>query len=164
MGFYLAQLFALLAWGMLIVSFWKYKNDELLYLQIISCIFFMINYALLHAWAGFFVVTLELVRDILYVFFKDDKKIFLISLPIYLLIGIFSYNSKWSLFSISASLVDGYALTYHGEMVVFLGILSYILWLIYDVFCSSYVGALAALVLILSNIIILKKGSKKRRL
>lgn len=50
MGFYLAQLFALLAWGMLIVSFWKYKNDELLYLQIISCVFFMINYALLHAW------------------------------------------------------------------------------------------------------------------
>lgn len=164
MEFYLAQLFALLAWGILIVSFWKYKNDELLYLQIISCVFFMINYALLGAWTGVFVVALELVRDILYVFFKDDKKIFLISLPVYLLIGVLSYNSKWSLFSVLASLVDGYALTYHGKMVVFLGILSYILWLIYDLFCSSYAGALAALVLIFSNIIILILRKEKKKI
>ncbi len=153
--FYLAQLFAVIAWTILIISYWKNKNDKILYLQVLACAFFILSYAFLEAWTGLLVVVFELFRDYLYIKFKDDKKTFLYTLPIYIIISTFSYNTKWSLFAVLASLCDGYALTYHGKKVVFLGILTYLLWLIYDVFCHSYAGALAAGILIISNVIIL---------
>ena len=39
LNFYLAQLSAILAWIFLIISYWKNKDEKLLYLQVIACIF-----------------------------------------------------------------------------------------------------------------------------
>jgi len=162
LNFYLGQITSLLAWFFLILSYWKNKDDKILYLQVISCIFFVLNYLFLGAYTGLFVVFFEIIRDYLYIKFSDDKKTFLYTLPIYAIIGIFSYDGFWSLFSIFASLNDGYALIYKGKKVVFLGIITYVLWLIYDIRYFSFPNVVAESILIISNVIILfkKKESK----
>jgi len=161
-NFYLAQLTSLLAWVFLIYSYWKNKDDRILYLQLISCIFFVLNYLLLGAYTGLFVVFFEILRDYLYIKFDDDKKTFLFTLPVYAAIGIFSYDGFWSLFSIFASLNDGYALIYKEKKVVFLGIVTYVLWLIYDIRYFSLPNVIAESSLIISNIIILFRKNKKK--
>ena len=60
-----------------------------------------------------------------------------------------------SLFSIFASLNDGYALIYKKRKVVFLGIITYLLWLIYDITYFSISNIIAESILIISNILIL---------
>lgn len=163
LNFYLAQITSLLAWLFLIYSYWKNKDDKILYLQLISCIFFALNYLFLGAYTGLFVVFFEIIRDYLYIKFNDDKKTFLFTLPIYAMIGIFSYDGFWSLFSIMASLNDGYALIYKGKKVVFLGIVTYVLWLIYDIYYFSLPNVVAESALILSNIIILLRKKETKR-
>ena len=161
-NFYLAQLTSLLAWLFLIYSYWKNKDDKILYLQLISCIFFGLNYLLLGAYTGLFVVFFEIIRDYLYIKFDDDEKTFLFTIPVYLIIGIFSYDGFWSLFSIFASFNDGYALIYKEKKVVFLGIVTYVLWLVYDIRYFSLPNVVAESALILSNIIILLRKNKKK--
>lgn len=160
LNFYLAQITAILAWIFLIISYWKNKDNKLLVLQVISCIFFILNYIFLKAYTGLFVIVFEIIRDSLYIKLEDDKKTFIYSLPIYAMIGLFSYDGFWSLFSIFASLNDGYALIYKGKKVVFLGIITYVLWLIYDLYYLSYANVIAEAAVIISNITILIIGKK----
>lgn len=160
LNFYLAQITAILAWIFLIISYWKNKDNKLLVLQVISCIFFILNYIFLKAYTGLFVIVFEIIRDSLYIKLEDDKKTFIYSLPIYAMIGLFSYDGFWSLFSIFASLNDGYALIYKGKKVVFLGIITYVLWLIYDLYYVSYANVIAEAAVIISNITILIIGKK----
>ena len=159
----LANIFDVIAWILLIISFWKNKDNKLLWLQILANVFFLLNYLFLDAFTGLWVVFFEMFRDYLYIKLDDDKKTFYLSLPIYAIIGVTSYDGLLSLFSIGASLNDGYSLIYHGKKVVWLGIITYVMWLIYDIYCNSFVNALAEAIVIISNIIILifQKEDKK---
>lgn len=161
MNFYLSQLFSLIAWIILAISFWKNKNNKILYLQVFSCLFFGLNYILIGAWTGLFVVIFEIIRDYLYIKYDDDKKTFLYTLPIYIIIGVFGYNGITSLFSILAALNDGYSLIYKGNKLIFLSIITYTLWLIYDISFNNYVNTMAEIIIIISNSIILIKGNKE---
>ena len=152
---FLGNITAVIAWILLTLSFWKNKDDGILWLQVLANIFFMLNYIFLGAYTGLFVVFFELFRDCLYIKFNDDKKTFLISLPIYAIIGVFSFDGIISLCSIFASLNDGYSLIYKGKKVVILGIVTYVLWLIYDLYYYSFANVLAEGIVIISNIIIL---------
>ena len=159
LNFYLAQITAVLAWVILIISYWKNKDDKILYLQVISCIFFALNYVFLGAYTGLLVVIFEIVRDCLYIKFKDDRKIFFSTLSIYFLIFVFGFEDFLSLFSIFASFFSGYSLIYKGRKVLIFGIISYVLWLIYDFYCFSYMNVLAGVILIVSNMVILIRGN-----
>ena len=152
-----------IAWAFLIGSYWKNKNDGLLVLQVISCIFFILNYLFLGAFTGLSVIIFEIIRDLFYIKLKNDKKFFCFTLPIYALIGYFTYDGFGSLFSIFASVCDGYALTHHGKKVVFLGLLVYVLWLIYDIYVFSIFSVIAESILIISNLIILFKTKDVRK-
>jgi len=163
LNFYLAQIMALLAWIFLIISYWKNKDDKLLYLQVIACILLSLNYIFLKAYTGIFIVFFEIIRDILYIKYENDKKTFILTLPIYALIGIFTYDGILSLFSVFAALNDGYSLIYKGKKVVILGILTYTLWLIYDIYCKSYTSVIAEIIIIVSNIIILIRRKKTKK-
>ncbi len=159
-SFYLAQISAIIAWIFLIGSYWKNKSNMLLYLQIISCVFFILNYVFLGAYTGLIVVFFEIFRDYFYTKSADQKKVFYCCIPVYTLIAIFSFDGFWSLFSIFASVNDGYALMYKGKKVVVLGIVTYILWIIYDIYCQSYINVFAQALLVVSNILILIRGRR----
>ena len=155
MNFYLAQVFGILAWILLFISYWKNGNNKLLYLQIISCLFFVLNYCFLGAVSGILVVSFEIIRDYLYTKIKNPMSVFMLSIPFYIVISIFSYDGFFSLFSIFASLFDAYALTKKNKKVVVLGIITYVLWLIYDISYASYSTIIPEIILIFSNLIIL---------
>lgn len=161
MKFYIAEILALFAWILLIVSFWKNKDNKLLFIQIIANILFLLNYIFLHAYTGLFIVIFEAIRDYIYIKIKDDRKVFFLTLPVYLVIGLFSFNGIISLVSILASINDGYSLIYHGKRVVLLGIITYALWLIYDMYYLNYVNVFAEGIIIISNILILHKQKNK---
>lgn len=161
MNFYLAQFFSFIAWVILIFSFWKNKNNKILYLQVISCIFFALNYIFIGAWTGLFVVIFEMIRDLLYIKLSDDMKIFISTIPVYIIIGIFCYDGVLSLFSVLAAINDGYSLVYTGNKLVFLAIITYILWFVYDISCNNYINAFAEIIVIISNVIILIRGNRE---
>lgn len=161
MNFYLAQFFSFIAWVILIFSFWKNKNNKVLYLQVISCIFFALNYIFIGAWTGLFVVIFEMIRDLLYIKLSDDMKIFISTIPVYIIIGIFCYDGVLSLFSVLAAIYDGYSLVYTGNKLVFLAIITYILWFVYDISCNNYINSFAEIIVIISNVIILIRGNRE---
>jgi len=150
------EILALLAWFFVIFSYWKNKDNKMLYLQIISVIFFSLSYFFLGAYTATLVCTFEIIRDYLYIK-MDAKKVFVCTIPIYSIIGICTYDGFLSLLSIAASLNDGYALIYKERKVVFLALITYFLWLIYDVFYFSIPNIVAESVLLISNIIILER-------
>ena len=88
MNFYLAQVFGILAWILLFISYWKNGNNKLLYLQIISCLFFVLNYCFLGAVSGILVVSFEIIRDYLYTKIKNPMSVFMLSIPFYIVISI----------------------------------------------------------------------------
>lgn len=155
--YYLAQLFGALGWIFLLVSYWKSGSKKLLYFQLIACIFFAINYWFLGAIAGMIIVTFEIIRDYLYIKVDNPMKIFYLTIPFYILIAIFTNDGFISLFSVIASLVDSYALTRKNSKVVALSIVTYSLWIIYDISYQSYSTVVAELFLIISNLIVLSK-------
>lgn len=154
--YYIAQLLGIIAWFILIISYWKSGSKKLLYLQITACIFFALNYTILGAFSGLLVVIFEIIRDYLYLKVKEPKKIFYISIIVYLIIAIVTYNgSVLSLFCIFASLCDGYALTNKGNKVVLYSIITYSLWIIYDLSYGSYGTVVAESFIIISNTLFL---------
>lgn len=164
LNFWLGNISAVIAWILLIYSFWKNKDDKILWIQLIANLFFLLNYIFLKAYTGLFVVFFEMIRDYIYIRGEDDKKIFLFTLPIYTIIGIYSYDGLWSLFSIAASVNDGYSLIFKKKKVVFLGLITYVLWLIYDLKYFSYANAIFEAAIIISNLIILMTGNKEKTL
>lgn len=155
--YYIAQVFGALGWLFLLISYWKTGSKKLLYFQLIACVFFAINYGILGATAGIIIVIFEIIRDSLYIKVKEPMKIFLLTIPFYILIALIPGNNFMSLFSILASLIDSYALTRKNDKVVALSILTYSLWIIYDISYQSYGTVIAEAFLIISNIIVLTK-------
>lgn len=153
----LAQVLGLIAWLLLVYSYWREDIDRLLYYQVLSCIFYALHYYLLGAVSGLVVVVFELVRDMSYYKTDKDKYLFLGSIPIYILLGIFTYDGVLSLFSPIASAIDGFFLTFKKKYAVLGSFFTYILWIIYDLYCGSYISVVTELIIVISNILVLIK-------
>ncbi|MEE3342675.1 MAG: YgjV family protein [Bacilli bacterium] len=153
--FIFAQIIGLIAWGLLVYSYYKKNIDEILKYQVVGGIFEVLHYFMLGAFSGLTVVILELIRDFGYYKAKNDKIIFILTIPVYFFIGYFSYNHFMDLLPVAASCVDGYALTNRKKIAVVGSIINNCLWLIYDLYCGSYVGVIAEILFIISNIYVM---------
>lgn len=149
---FIIQFIGFVAWIFLVVSYWKKKINDVLILQVISCILFALHYYLLGAMSGLYIVLFEAIRDFTYYKSTDDLKVFYCSIPIYILIGIFNFSDIVSLLPSLASIIDGFSLTGRKLLVVIGGLVSYTIWFVYDFLCHSYAGMLTDLILIVSNI------------
>ena len=159
--FILAQFVGIISWGLLVYSYYKKDIDDILKYQVVGGVFEIIHYFLLGAYSGLIVVFLELIRDYSYYKTKYDKYIFIISLPIYFIIGYYSYNYMMDLLPVLASCIDGYALANKKLVAVIGSILNNTLWLIYDFYCGSYVGVIAEVLFILSNFYVLLRDNNQ---
>lgn len=154
----LAQITGIIGWLLLVYSYYKDEIDSLLFIQIISSLFYCLNYFFLGAYAGLIVCFFELVKEYLYYKTDKDDYIFLFTLPVYILIGFVSYDGVISLLPIIGSIIDGATLTKNRNMAVLGGVISNILWVIYDIFILSYACALTDGILVISNISLLIFG------
>lgn len=102
-----------------------------------------------------FICMFEVLRDSLYYKTDADDYIFLGSVPIYIIYGIATFSGIVELLPIFSSTIDGFTLTKHKKVVVVGAIISYTIWVIYDLAVKSYAGALTDGIVCISNISIL---------
>lgn len=162
--FALAQISGFLAWLALLFSYYRKNTNKILVLHILSIVFYLLNYIFLGAWAGIFIIALELIRDFLYYKTDKDNLIFLSTIPIYILLFIIYKNNVIETVPIAASLLEGFTLTKKKNIVVPGAIIVYFMWVVYDISVGAYTGALTDGLIVFSNIYILIniiKGFKK---
>lgn len=153
--FIFIQVLGLIAWFMLILSYYRKDTNRILVFQIIGTILYCIHYGLLGAYSGLFICAFEVLFDFGYYKTDKDKYIYIASVPIRIIGGLISFQILADLLPIIASLVDGYVLTKKKKIVVVGAIISYILWVIYDLFVGSYSGVITDGLVVLSNLSIL---------
>ncbi len=160
MEFFIIQLIGFIAWLFLVISYWRKKVNEVLLFQVISCALFALQYYLLGAMSGLYIVLFEMVRDFSYYKSDNDRKLFYYSIPLYISIAVLNFNGIISVLPSIASMIDGFSLTGKKNLIIVGGILSYLIWFIYDLAYGSYAGTLSSLILCCSNTFVLLKSFK----
>jgi len=153
--FIIIQMIGMIAWLMLVLSYYRKDTNKILVFQIIGTLLYCIHYGLLGAWSGLFICAFETLFDFGYYKTDKDKYIYALSVPIRIIGGLIGFSMIIDLFPILASLIDGYTLTKKKKIVVFGAVISYTLWVIYDIFVMSYSGAITDGIIVLSNLSIL---------
>lgn len=154
-NFIIIQLIGILAWLFLFTSYYRENTNKILIFQIISAILFGIHYYLLGAHTAIYICIFAIIIDYSYYKTDLDRYIFYISIPIYIIIGMINYKIIIDILPIISSLIDGYTLTKHKKVVIIGAIISYTLWVIYDLNVKSYSGAITDIILAISNLSIL---------
>lgn len=154
----IAQITSIISWFLFIYSYYKDDIDELLSIQVIASFFDCLSYFFLGAWTGLFVSFIELLKGVGYYKTDKDNLIFWLTLPMYIIMAIFTYDTIFSLLPVIASIIDGFSLTKNKKIATIGCIISSLLWVIYDFIVLAYASVLADSVLIISNISILVLG------
>ncbi len=153
--FWTIQLIGIIAWLLIVISYYRKNTNKILVFQIISTVLWCLHYFLLGAYSGLFICIFEVIRDSLYYKTDEDDNIFLGSVPIYIIYGIVTFSGIVELLPIFSSTIDGYTLTKKRNVVILGAIVSYTIWVIYDIAVNSYSGALTDGIVVLSNISLL---------
>ena len=111
MNFWIAQFIGLIALILLVFSYSRKNTNKILAVQIVSALLYCVHYYLLGAYSGFMICLFEMMRDYLYYKTDLDDFVFIISIPIYILMGYISYHTFADLLPLFASTVDGFGLT-----------------------------------------------------
>ena len=93
--FILIQLLDILAWGLLIFSYYRENRKEIIFYQIVATLLYSLHYYFLGAYSGLYICVFEILRDYMYYVTPDskDKYIFIFSLPVYgVLVGYMYKN------------------------------------------------------------------------
>ena len=161
--FYFIQLIGFIAWLLLAFSYYRKDTNHILVFQIISTVLFCVHYFLLGAYSGLLICAYEVIRDYAYYKTDADNYIFMGSVLVYGISAYVTYTTLLDLFPYIASLIDGFFLTKKRVIVVLGAIVTYTLWLIYDLYAKSYSGAITDAIIIISNlyILIFRKEDKK---
>ena len=154
----LAQVSSIIGWLLLIYSYYKDDIEKLLFIQIISSIFYCLSYFFLGAYSGLLVCFIELLKGIGYYKTDSDNLIFWGTLPVYVLMGIFTFDGIASLLPIIGSVIDGYTLTKNKTIATLGSFFANILWVVYDILILAYMTALTDSVIVVSNLCILLFG------
>ena len=169
-NFWLVQGIGIVAWLVLVVSYYREDTNKILIFQIIATALYCVHYYLLGAYSGLFICIFEVIRDYLYYKTDLDDYIFYGSIPVYIINGIVTFTGWYDLLPAMSSLLDGYTLTKKKNIVVIGAVISYTSWVIYDIFVMSYSCAITDGIVVLSNLSILlfdfnifelKKANKK---
>ena len=155
LGFIFIQIIGIVAWLFLVFSYYRKDTDRILVFQITGTLLYCLHYFLLGAYSGLFICAFEALFDFGYYKTDKDKYIYLVSVPVRILGGIFTFRIFADILPILASLTDGYTLTKKKKIVVIGAIVSYSLWVVYDIFVMSISGAITDGIIVLSNIFIL---------
>ena len=153
--FWIAQFIGLIAFILLVISYFRKNTNQILIMQIICCICYCIHYLLLGAVSGFFICFFEMLRDYVYYKSDNDKKVFLFTIPIYVIFGLFNFNVLVDVLPVIASISDGFFLTKSKKFVIIGSIISHLLWITYDFTVRSYSGVATCIIVLIANILIL---------
>lgn len=158
--FLFVQALGIIAWLILVASYYRKDTNKILVFQTIATAIYCLHYYLLGAYSGLFICFFEVIRDFMYYKTDLDDYIFYGSIPVYIIYGIIGFVSFVDVLPICSSIIDGYSLTKKREAVVIWAVISYTLWVLYDIFVSSYSCAITDSLVVISNLLILFRESK----
>lgn len=159
------QLIGILAFCILVLSYYKKKESMILTYQITANFAYAIHYFLLGGIAGALTSFIGIFRNILFIKLKNNKVILgSIFILLYLIVTIIFYEDFYSIFPMIAnssyliSMIKG-----SRKSLLIGGILNSSFWLLYSVFVSSYAGMVTESIIIISNSIHLIKIKNSKR-
>lgn len=163
-----SQVFALVAFICDIVAIQLKKKSYLLNMDTLAAFFSTLHYAFLGAWPGMVSKIITTVRNGLAAYEssknrKSHKVLPLIFVAFYIVMGIITYSSPFSLLPILAPSIYAIVIyTCDVKVVRYASVLTCILWLIYDIFVFSIVGILSQVVLIVNGLVAIWRYRKKK--
>ena len=160
--FCIIQSIGFIAGIFLILSYFRKDTNKVLSFHIISGSLDFLHYFMLNAYTGAFIYLLEATRDILYYKTDKEKYIFIVSAIIYLTISLCGVRTLYDYLPIAASLIDGYSLTLEKKYVTIGAIISYTIWVIYNIHVLSISGLIIDGIIAVSNIIILLSSRNEK--
>jgi hypothetical protein len=155
MSYYIAQIIAVFAFIVVLISFWCRDRKKILGVQIGSSILYSVQYLLLGGYSGLGVNILGIIKSVIFVNKKENSKKFLIIFVIaYIIVGVLTWDSMISLFPIIGSLVYVIASFHDNPQYIRIGaIIASVFWIIYNVSVMAYVGCVTESILMVSNIL-----------
>lgn len=159
------QLIGILAFCVLVLSFYKKEPKRIIAYQILSNFAYTVHYLLLGALSGAYTSLVGIFRNIAFLKTKKNKNILVVVvISIYMLITIIFYESFYSIFPMAANSLYLITMIKNSKKSLIVGaIISSILWLFYAIFVSSYASVITESILLISNTIQLIKIMKKSR-
>lgn len=156
------QLIGLLAFCILVLSFYRKEVITILVYQITANALYFLHYFLLGALSGAFISFINIIRNAVYI--KSKRKIFIpIFILLYLLVTMVFYENIYSIIPMLASSIYLICMPFNKKKYLLLGeVISASLWLTYSIFVLSYSGMITESILLVSNtyqLIRLKKTS-----
>lgn len=153
------QLIGLLAFCILVLSYYKKKPITILMYQITSNFVYAVHYFLLGGISGAFNCVISIIRNIVLIRVKNNKVlIYLLFIGLYLLVTIIFYENIYSIFPMLANSIYLLLIMKNSRKSILIGgIFDALFWLIYSIFVLSYVGIVTEGILIVSNTVQLIK-------
>ena len=152
------QLIGILAFCILVLSFYKKDTITILTYQITSNLIYSIHYFLLGGLSGAFCSFIGIIRNIALIKSNKTKIIIPIILILYLIVTIIFYEGIYSILPMIANSSYLIAMAYKKKKSLLIGaLISSSLWIIYSLFIDSYVVVITESILITSNMIQLIK-------
>ena len=159
------QLIGILAFCVLVLSFYKKKTSSIVAYQIVSNFAYTIHYFLLGALSGAYISFVGIFRNIAYLKVKKRKSILAITvISLYLIITIIFYENLFSLLPLIANSQYLLCMLKNDKKLLLISALaSSAMWATYAIFVSSYAAMITESILSVSNTIQLIKTTKKSR-
>lgn len=154
-----AQIFALIAFVLYTISLQFRSRSKVLKVQIVANSFYALEYLMLNAYAGVNNSLFGISRSVLfYIFQKKHRKcpsyVAVIFITLVVIFGFVSYDGIFSTLPVIISIIFFLAL-YTEDMKLYriVAAVAAILWIIYNLAVSAYVGVLDSVVELISALI-----------
>ena len=146
--FIAAQIMGIGALILLLLSFNKNDKKTLLKFQIISSLFYAIQYIFLAAFTGFYMNMICLIRNVIFSKYDDNNKVPIIWLIIVLIVivilGIYSYDGPISLFPTIGVFIYSISLWQKNLKITRLGeIIACMLVIVYNIKYKAIAGLIS---------------------
>ena len=167
----ISQILTLILYSFLGISYLQKNRNKVLILNIIVDILHIVAMFLLKGYSGAAMGLVSLYRDIFLLIYSRKKNsknrdIFILITSVILIIisSFVTYNGIFSMLSIVATLITTFAIWQKNvKYYKFFGIISSLLWILYNVFVFSVVGiVLESIIFIFSTIGYIKEIKAKK--
>lgn len=146
------------------VAYHKKEKKDILKLLIISNSLSLIQYIFLQAYTGCITIIISIIRNIIALKKKNKNEniILAIFIILYIVMGIITYNSIFSILPIIASIIYVIGIWNGNENIIRkTGLINMYLWLIYSISTFAVAGAIQNIILIISTHIAIRNNREE---
>ncbi len=159
----MAQILGFIYMVFLMMSNFGKNTKQILFMQTISFFFKTIHYYLLGGISGFLTSLISMIRNLIFYKIKQSKIWVVVFIIIYLIIGIITLKSIYTLLPVLATITYTLIINYDNPKYLRYGmIITSISWLIYNIYIISCSGIILQSATLITNIIAIIKLDKKK--